>query len=691
MRIPGRKHGSHALMAALGLLALGSCGVVENSVLATEVERPIEVLAVFKGNDSLIDRRLFLAARADLLLLSEGASPEGAAFDAALSIVDTYLSEGFADAQVEATPQPPQTREGKPDLVEVRFVVTEGPQVTVRELKWNGVGEDISQDELTALWARRGSGTLGLGPPLFVLAEMESLATAVRSTLRQRGHLRVEVDAPEVSRVGTDSVDVQLNVRPGPVFEVGKVTIEPALLEPLAEPPELPTGAFSSLRVQELAIAIRAGLRRKGHPNPDVRVLPTSPNADQTVDVQVVGSPGATAEFGEVRIEGNTYTDRDYVESKLRFTPGKPFDGSAVEKSVEDLYRTRLFRRVQVEPLPIQDGRTDVDVRLEETERQTVEFLAGYGSYEGFRGGATYIGRNLVGQGREYRVGGRVSQRGFQASTEITDRDLFGSDVSGTLRASLFRREEPSFTDRAAEATGFIGFDPVVGIGTRLGYSLIERLDSRVFANSPAATLENFTEGRVFVELYRDTRDSVLTPTRGYNASIEADLADSALGSDIEYYRLRGHIAGHLPLAGDTRLSLRWTTGLLWPQDGSDRIPLQVRFYNGGETTIRSFRQDRLGPLDDAALPLGGEYRNVLSAEFRVPLARSLEGSVFADAGNIGAQVQDYSLDGFSYAVGIGARVVLPIGPLRVDAAFNPAQDPLQDEWVVQFSVGYPF
>ena len=136
---------------------------------------------------------------------------------------------------------------------------------------------------------------------------------------------------------------------------------------------------------------------------------------------------------------------------------------------------------------------------------------------------------------------------------------------------------------------------------------------------------------------------------------------------------------------------MRAEASWLWPGKSSVEVPIQERFFNGGENTVRSFRQDQLGPMDLAGNPIGGQYRNLFSAELRIPIFRLLEGALFADAGNVGVFVEDYSLRDLSYALGAGVRVPLPIGPLRLDAGWNPDPEPDDRHWSVHFSIGYPF
>jgi hypothetical protein len=70
-------------------------------------------------------------------------------------------------------------------------------------------------------------------------------------------------------------------------------------------------------------------------------------------------------------------------------------------------------------------------------------------------------------------------------------------------------------------------------------------------------------------------------------------------------------------------------------------IPLQERFFNGGENTVRSFKEKELGPKDSSTgEPVGGEAFNVFSIELRQRLKRALEGALFYDVGNVESQAR---------------------------------------------------
>jgi len=76
-------------------------------------------------------------------------------------------------------------------------------------------------------------------------------------------------------------------------------------------------------------------------------------------------------------------------------------------------------------------------------------------------------------------------------------------------------------------------------------------------------------------------------------------------------------------------------------------------------------------------------FFTVLNAEFTFPIYRGLEGATFVDAGNL----TDWDMAGFSdlrYAVGLGLRYKLPVGPLRLDYGLNPSRGPTK-KWALPF------
>ena len=214
-------------------------------------------------------------------------------------------------------------------------------------------------------------------------------------------------------------------------------------------------------------------------------------------------------------------------------------------------------------------------------------------------------------------------------------------------------------------------------------------------------------------QLTYDTRNDLFFPTSGQRIFGAAEHADEFLGSDLNLTRLTGGARLFISLARGTVLGARYTTGIIIPGRDEAALPLSEKFFNGGENTVRSFEESELGPKDPAGNPIGGYGFNVFNLELRHRLIGNLIGSVFVDYGNVapnrsrierGLQPYDSRSDvisdtlddffkEFRPGIGCGLQYLLPVGPARVDFAYNPDRDDARDEdsYVVHLSIGTAF
>jgi outer membrane translocation and assembly module TamA len=119
-------------------------------------------------------------------------------------------------------------------------------------------------------------------------------------------------------------------------------------------------------------------------------------------------------------------------------------------------------------------------------------------------------------------------------------------------------------------------------------------------------------------------------------------------------------------------------------------IPIDLRFFNGGGTTVRSFAERQLGPKDKGGRPLGGSFYSVVNVEWDFPITEVIGGAVFFDAGNLVGE-SELSVAEMSFAIGVGLRYNLPIGPMRLDYGFNPSPRQGEDMGALHFSFGFAF
>ena len=184
-------------------------------------------------------------------------------------------------------------------------------------------------------------------------------------------------------------------------------------------------------------------------------------------------------------------------------------------------------------------------------------------------------------------------------------------------------------------------------------------------------------------------------PVGGHQFRAGVDYASAALGSDDQYLRVAADGIIHHELRDDLVLSLRlaggtFLTGVL--NSASDFIPPERRFYGGGPTGVRGFRFNELGPtvyiarprragdggfdVDTVRSSTGGTRTVLATAELttRLPVGPpTLRGAVFVDAGQVWESRDSLATrPGLRVTPGVGVRFATPVGPIRLDVAYNP-------------------
>ncbi|MDB4948281.1 MAG: outer membrane protein insertion porin family [Gemmatimonadetes bacterium] len=196
------------------------------------------------------------------------------------------------------------------------------------------------------------------------------------------------------------------------------------------------------------------------------------------------------------------------------------------------------------------------------------------------------------------------------------------------------------------------------------------------------------------VSATHDATRGAPVPTSGFRMSGSVEWASPALLSDDRYLRVVSEVAAYREIRRGWQLSGRvlggsFLNGLITGPNGF--IPPERRFYAGGASSVRGFGRNQLGPRVYVALPnsplvvdpdsvisgpTGGTRTLVASAELTTPspfLAQYLRLAAFVDAGQVWESTDSLAArTGIRVTPGVGLRITTPVGPLRVDAAYNP-------------------
>lgn len=201
----------------------------------------------------------------------------------------------------------------------------------------------------------------------------------------------------------------------------------------------------------------------------------------------------------------------------------------------------------------------------------------------------------------------------------------------------------------------------------------------------------------------RDGSDTPLNPTTGYQLRSSLVFSTPALLSDYDFLRATAEgavyrsIGRGVVLAGSGRFGTFITQASIGPEDF---IPPEERFFAGGASSVRGYDRFGLGPglylvrggapvdadtivpsdsLSVTFFPTGGTSLGILNAEARFPspfLRDLIRLALFVDAGTVGLE-KLWSLDStWRVTPGGGFRVQTPVGPIRIDLAYNPYRAP---------------
>jgi outer membrane protein insertion porin family len=533
--------------------------------------------------------------------------------------------------------------------------------------------------------------------PTFIASRVHSAPGSIKSLYRAQGYRDVQVDAPSIEfNEARTEASVRCVLREGPRFVIRKIdyaghtTIADAVLGGMGG--DLIDQAYFPRRAFELGKRIEDHYADLGYADATVKVEIRADAESGRVEFSAQIEEGVRVRLGEIRVRGNERTNEGFLRTRLALRPGEWSNRSKREESFRNLYRSGLFSRVQIE-LVGEGEQRDLEVEVEEGYHKEFIVEPGYGSYEKLRLLLGWRNKNIFGTGRILRAEVRPSMKSLSALVGVTDPWLFESNVE--LDAPLFyrRRQEPSFTREEAGLAFQFRYPVRRELSLLWGYRVTRsQVSSESAGLPPDILIGDTTLASVFAGPRYDTQNDYFNPTRGGQAWLQFEVGSDLVGSQVEYLRGELKLSHHWPLNSDeTRVfAAGYRTAAILPTGDTNEIPLQLRLFNGGENSVRSFTESRLGPVDSAGSPLGGEVFNTLNLELRQQLSGAMWGGLFVDAGNVSLSRGDWFGD-FRTGYGIGFRYLLPVGALRVDWGFNPTARGDEDEHVLHLSVGMAF
>jgi outer membrane protein insertion porin family len=533
---------------------------------------------------------------------------------------------------------------------------------------------------------------------------------------RENGYIDFEIKDVKFDQVTDRKVGIRFDVFEGRQYKTGTVAIKGNSLfssDDIMARMKMKSGVnFTPGGLTKDIEAVRDFYGEKGFIDTEVNVRKT-PNVETgNMDLVYQVEEKDKSYIEKIEIKGNVKTKDKVIRRELAVAPGEIFDMVGVKLSKKRLEGLDYFSKVdtQNEPTDV-PNRKNLVVGVEEKNTGNFTVGAGFSSVDSIVGFAEVSQGNFdlfnppyfTGGGQKFRLRTQIGtqRQDYQLSFVepwFLDRKLaFGVDLYHRDLGYLSDIYDQTQTGAKLSLTRALGSDFLIG---SVSYT-IENIGIDVTDPTRATQTILDEQGhrlvsKVGTSIAYDTRNSTFLPDGGQRTELLTELAGGPFGADTDYFRVelrtawyfKGFAEGHV-------LELTGRTGVVQNYGSSDRVPLFDRWYLGGLYSLRGFDYRDVGPKDVNGEPLGGETYWFGSAEYSIPIVDRLRAAFFYDAGMVYRSAFRFSQDIYNTGmyndnVGIGLRLNLPIGPLRLDYGIPINTDPQnKSSGKFQFGVGY--
>jgi outer membrane protein insertion porin family len=629
-----------------------------------------------------------------------------------------YFNRGKYAVEIKSTLTPLER-----NRVAVQFDVVEGDSARIQQINIVG-NKAFKEKELLEQFDSTTPGWLTwyTKSDQYSKARLGGDIEVLRSFYLNRGYLEFNVDSTQVS-ISPDKqgIYITVNVTEGPQYRVSDVKLAGQMLVPESELQKLvtvkPGEVFARDRLTESTKNISDRLGNDGYAFANVNAVPELDKDKGTVAFTLFIDPGRRVYVNRINVAGNTKTRDEVVRREIRQMEGAYYDAEKINRSRERLNRLDFFSEVNIETpaVPGTTDQVDVNVSLAEKSTGSVMLGAGFSSSEGMVLSGSVTQSNVFGTGN--RLTGQINSGSVNTVYALSYTNPYFTIDGISLGYDLYRRDVD-----ASELDNVSPYETsTYGAGVRFGMPINERdfISLGLSYEQTSLKISADTDPLVetsqerFVRIFgndndtfrldaawaRDTRDSILFPTKGMMQRAAAEVG-TPIGS-LQYYKLSLQHQHFVPLSKDFTLMLNGEVGVGGGLSGKP-LPFFKNFYAGGSSSVRGFESGTLGPKDALGQALGGDQRVVGNAELFFPLPglkdkQSLRMSAFIDAGasfgpsDANGLHQNFAFDDLRYSAGVSALWVSPFGPLKFSLAQPLVSKTGDKEEVFQFTFGNTF
>lgn len=620
-------------------------------------------------------------------------------------IIGSYQAKGFTDVDVKYKLETNEER----GTSRVVFTITEGTKGAVGAVRFEG-NTKFSDRILRKQMKTKGKTLYSFLDKSGRLDEtqLEQDINAVREYYQDRGYIDVEVK--EVRRERTrGKMTLAVVLVEGPLYRVGKIQISGAKatteqkVRALLKMKE--GGIYSPKQIREDSKKIADAYGSGGYV--DLQVTPTGvPAGEGRIDVHYQIQEGGPAFVQRINIVGNTRTKDKVIRREVLIAPGDILNSVRVETTKKRLENLGYFEKVETYP---EDtgvaGRKDLTIQVQEKRTGSLNFGAGFSSIDqlvGFvemsQGNFDLLNwPNFTGAGQKFRFRIQYGNRRKDVTLSLTepyflDRRLsLGGEVyfrEANYLSSIYTQRNYGFSLETRKAVA-----PFTAASLQYRIEAIELFDISAGASSQILLERGqSTKSQITAGLVNDTRDNPLLTRKGHRIVFTPYIAGGFLGGSEQIIGASLQARQYFHLWKDSILLLSGEIASVDKWGDATRVRIYDRLFLGGSNDLRGFNFRDVSPRDINGEPLGGQSMAAFTIEYTMPLFEKARLALFYDTGFVNPAPWDFNSNDIVSDVGVGLRLNLPIGPLRIDYGI-----PLETNGYptsggkFNFNVGYQF
>lgn len=620
-----------------------------------------------------------------------------------------YLKKGYYQVGVSIEEKP--RKNGVVDLV---IHISEGQVTRIKRIRFIG-NKVFSDDELREVIASKQQDAMTwlTDRDVFDKKRLQADTQMLLQHYMNRGYLDVRAESTMVNlSEDKSSFDLTFALQEGIQYTVGKLELQGDIVPDKASlmaKMKLESGETFSLSDMQQSISdMTEVVGDEGYAFANITPLFKRDLDNHIVDITFDIEKGKEVYVEKIEVAGNVKTNDTVIRREIRQQEGARYSASQVRRSRERLTRIEYLKDVRVS-LPKGSGSNLNKMRVEVEEKQSGSFSfgVGYSQLESVFLQAKVQEKNLLGKGYQGSLDGTIGTKSQNFTSSITDPYLFGEDISGTL--SLYRHKAnplSQVTYQRNDIGGSVGFG--IPLTEYLNYNIGYNFDRTTLKSVPAnssllirSQLGTQTTGEVYNSLSYDTRDQVISPTKGHRESIMFSYA--GLGGKNHFWQASASTSSYFAFGTDSDFvfSPFASATMIRPLKGQP-LPLTRRLSMGGIGTVRGFDSYGISLRDPATQEaVGGDkmFNAGINLFFPVPYMQThgFRGVLFADSGTVWGSIPSLGVtERFSFAkmrasVGFGIEWISPVGPIGITWGFPVRTQPGDVKRKFEFAMGTTF